>query len=145
MMSANEKHIAGLIAGVKMGVLRMHKALDFHADGDDRLSPCFANVTKCVELLWEYRDVDRTGFPELWFVRCEFGWVPQGKGEWFEKDLTGDAALIIIRDQVQPLVKAAKQDMGRFNKALLQERLAGLDAYVEYISSLNKHLLPKSA
>lgn len=136
MMSASEKHIAhiaGLIAGVQNLVLGMHKALDWHVAGDDRLSTCFVNVAKCVELLWEYRAVDRTGVPELWFVRCEFGWVAQGKGEWFEKDLTSDAALIIIRDQVQPLVEAARKDALLFKNVYLRDRLDGLHVYVVHV------------
>ena len=129
MMSASDEYIARYIAGVKTLVLGMYKALQWHATEDDRLSTCFANVAKCVELLWEYRVVDRSGFPELWFVKCEFGMVAQEKGEWFEKDLAGWAALIIIRDQVQPLLQTAKEDVGRFN-AYVRGRLDGLNAYV---------------
>ncbi len=112
-MSASDKYIAE----VKTRILGMYKELQAqNTTLDDRLSTCYQNVAKCVELFWTYRAVN----PKF----------PKGKEDWFDKDLAGWRVLELVRDEVKPLLLAAEQDMGRFN-AYVQRQLVGLRAYVD--------------
>ena len=112
-MSASDEYIAE----VKTRILGMYKEMQAqNTTFDDRLSTCYQNVAKCVELFWQYRAVNPR--------------ISKGKEDWFDKDLAGWRVLQLIRDSVKPLLLAAEQDMGRFN-AHVQTELVGLRAYVE--------------
>ena len=112
-MSASDEYIAE----VKTRILGMYKELQAQdTTFDDRLSTCYKNVVKCVELFWQYRAVN----PKF----------PKGKEDWFDKGLAGWRVLELVREQVKPLLQAAEADMGRFN-AYVQRKLVELRAYVE--------------
>ena len=112
-MSASDRYIAE----VKTRILGMYKELQAqNMRGGDTLSTCYQNVARCVELFWTYRAVNPR--------------IPKGKHDWFDKDLPGWRVLILVRDEVKPLLLAAEADMGRFN-ADVQKELVGLRAYVE--------------
>ena len=115
---SNEMSLSDVyIEQVKKNILDMYKELQAqHTTFDDRLSTCYQNVAKCVELFWTYRAVN----PRF----------PKGKEDWFDKDLAGWRVLELIRDEVKPLLETAVRDMGRFN-AYVQRKLVGLSTYVE--------------